>query len=127
MVFCSGSVAEYLISSVDRIASDKVKVTAFVPNGDFRAKRDFSPINDTVASKRLDCVVAALTNLSREKAQATIRSSLCELDYVVEERCDREIIPPCIISVRGYGKYNILSFDGETKRGRLRLVAQKYV
>ena len=126
-VFCSGSVREYLLTSLDRIASDKVKVTEFIPDAEYRAKRDFLPISDTVASERLDCVVAALTNLSREKAQSAIRGGLCELDYTVEERCDREIIPPCIISVRGHGKYNILSFDGETRRGRLRLVAQKYV
>ncbi len=127
VVFCSGSILDFLLTHIDRIASDKVAVTEFKPKGDFCAKRDFLPINDTVASKRFDCIVAALTNLSREKAQTLIRSGLCELDYICESRCDREIIPPCTVSVRGYGKFNILSFDGETRRARLRLVAQKYV
>ena len=80
-----------------------------------------------MASKRLDCVVGALTNLSREKAQALIKTGLCEVNYLVEQRVDAEVKTPCVISARGYGKFNVLSFDGETKRARLRLVAQKYV
>ena len=127
VVFCSGSIHDFLLSHIDRIASDKVAVTKFIPDSHFSAKKEFLPISDTIASARLDCIVAALTNLSREKAQAAIKGGLCELDYVIEERCGREIIPPCIISVRGIGKYNVLSFDGETRRGRIRLIAQKYV
>ena len=127
VMICAGSVFDFLVTGIDRIASDKVSVSNFERLDELVAKREFLPIHDTVASERLDCVVAALTNLAREKAQVLIRSGLCELDYVVEERCDRIIIPPCKISVRGFGKYDILAFDGETRRARLRLVARKYV
>lgn len=127
VVICTGSILGFLLSSVERIASDKVSVSRFENTAALVAKREFLPINDTVASERLDCIVAALTNLAREKAQTLIKSGFCELDYTVETRCDREINPPCIISVRGFGKYDILAFDGETKRARLRLVARKYL
>lgn len=127
VVICSGSVFDFLLTAVERTASDKVSVSKFEDTDKLVVKRSFLPIHDTVASKRLDCVVAALTNLAREKAQTLIRSGLCELDYALEMRCDREVPPPCTISVRGYGKYDVLSFDGETRRGRLRLIARKYV
>lgn len=127
VVICAGSVFSFLLYGIERISSDKVKVSEFKNTDELVAKREFLPISDTVASERFDCVVAALTNLAREKAQVLIKSGLCELDYAVEERCDREIIPPCTISARGFGKFDILAFDGETRRGRLRLVARKYV
>ena len=127
VIICAGSIFDFMLYSVERIASDKVSVSKFEDTATLVAKREFLPINDTVASERLDCIVAALTNLSREKAQALIKSGLCELDYTVEIRCDREIVPPCIVSVRGFGKYDILAFDGETRRARLRLVARKYI
>lgn len=127
VVICAGSVFDFLLTAVERIASDKVSVSKFEDTDKLVAKREFLPIHGTVASERLDCVVAALTNLAREKAQTLIRSGLCELDYTLEMRCDRETIPPCVISVRGYGKYDILSFNGETRRARLRLIARKYV
>lgn len=127
VVFCTDKIFDYLISGIDRIASDKVTVGEFLPDGDFGAKREFVTIRDTVASNRLDCVVGALTNLSREKAQIAIRSGLCEVNYLTEQRVDVDVKVPSIITLRGYGKFNVLEFDGETKRGRLRLVAQKYV
>ena len=127
VVFCTGTIFGFLFENIDRIAADKVSVAEFFPDEKFTAKRELLPINDTVASNRFDCVVAALTNLAREKAQTAIKSGLCSLDYVDEVRCDREITPPCTVSVRGHGKYNVLSIGGETKRGRLRISAEKYI
>ena len=127
VVFCTDKIFDFLVSGIERIGSDKVVVEEFIPNSDFDAKREFLPIRDTVASERLDCVVGALTNLSREKSQALIRSGLCEVNYLIEQRVDVGVKAPCTVTLRGYGKYQVLEFDGETKRGRLRLVAQKYV
>lgn len=127
IVFCTDKIHSFLLAKIDRIASDKVNCSDFVPDEDFTVEKEFLPIHDTVASNRLDCVVGALTNLSREKAQAVIRSGLCEVDYLPETGCDKSLNVPCTVTVRGYGKYNVLSFDGETKRGRLRLIARKYV
>lgn len=127
VVFCTDKIFDYLLGAIERIASDKVNVSEFLPNADFCPQREFQTIRDTVASERLDCVVASLTNLSREKAQALIRSGLCEVNYLVEERVDISVKAPCTVTLRGYGKFKVVEFDGETKRGRLRLVAQKYL
>jgi len=127
ILFCTDKIFPYLMSSIDRVGSDKVTVTEFNVTDDFCSKREFVPIHNTVASERLDCVVCALTNLSREKAQSVIRQGLCDVNYLNEQRCDVSVKPPCTVSLRGYGKYKVVAFDGETKRGRLRIVAQKYV
>jgi len=127
ILFCTDKISGYLLANLERIASDKVTLSETTVSEDTLPKREFKPISDTVASNRLDCVVAALANLSREKAQALIKSGLCEVDYIPEGRVDVSLKMPCTITLRGYGKFNLLSFDGETKRGRLRLVAQKYV
>ena len=80
-----------------------------------------------MASPRFDCVVAALCSLSRAKAAEVISAGLAELDYECEERTDRQISPPCVISVRGYGKFAVRSVSDVTKKGRFRLFADKYV
>ncbi len=126
-VFCTGKIFPFLLQGIERVGADKVTVKEFTPDESFAVKRDFLPITDTVASNRLDCVVGALTNLSREKAQTAVRSGLCEVDYRLEQRVDFELKTPSVITIRGFGKYELLSFDGETKRGRLRLSARKYV
>ena len=127
VVFCTDKIFDFLLTSIDRVASDKVTVSEYANISELEVKREYLPISDTVASNRLDCIVGALTNLSREKAQTAIKSGLCEVNYLPEDRCDLALSIPSTVSVRGYGKYDLLSFDGETKKGRLRMVARKYV
>ncbi len=127
LIFCTDKIFDYLMGAVERIASDKVSTEKFFVSADFSHEREFLTIRDTVASNRLDCVVGALTNLSREKAQTLIRAGLCEVDYLPEDRVDLQLKTPCTLTLRGYGKFKVIEFDGETRRGRLRLVAQKYL
>lgn len=127
VVFCSEKISEFIKMSLEKVASDAVKVTDFCVGEDFSPQKKTEPVNGTVASARLDCVVSALTGLSREKAQEIIKKELCQLNYITETRCDAQIETPCILSVRGYGKYSVLELDGLTKRGRIRMSAQKYI
>lgn len=127
IVFCTDKIRDYLLTGLDKIATDKVKVELFDLPDDFEVKKSTVKISDTVASPRFDCVVGALTNLSREKAQNLINSGLCEIDHLPEIRVDRQIEAGAIISVRGYGKFTVNSFDGETRRGRIRMSAEKYI
>lgn len=127
VLFCTDKIFDFLLASIDRVASDKVTASEYANISELEVKREYLPISDTVASNRLDCIIGALTNLSREKAQTAIKSGLCEVNYLPEDRCDLSLSIPSTISVRGYGKYDVLSFDGETKKGRLRMTARKYV
>jgi len=124
---CKGDLADFLVSNLTNVSADTVRVSrmpvGFVPP----VEQKRQAIRDTVASERLDCVVAALTNFSREKAQVAVRSGLVDLNYETVEACDTTVEPPCVLSVRGVGKFSVLSFDGETKKGRMRLSAEKYV
>ena len=94
---------------------------------DFTVERRFQMIHDTVASERLDCILAALTNLSREKAQGMIRAGLVEVDFLTEQRPDRAVPEGAMLSVRGYGRYEVIGTDGVTRKGRLRLHAKKFI
>lgn len=127
VLFCTATVAQFLLENLERVANDRVTCRAYCPDASFTDGRRYQPISDTVASPRLDCVVAALTNLSREAAQSAIRTGLVELEYEVEERTDLPLEPPAVLSIRGYGRYILRSFDGETRKGRLRMRADKLI
>ena len=120
-------VGDFLITQLEKVATDTVRVSRLPEGTALTGTRRLQPITDTVASERLDCVVAALCNLSREKAQMAVRSGLVELDYEAVEACDTTVEAPAVISVRGYGKFAVHAFDGTTRKGRIRLVAGKYV
>lgn len=127
VVFCTESMARFLLETLKKVANDAVRCTLYTLDASFTDGRKYKPITDTVASARLDCVVAALTNQSREDAQSAIRTGLVEVDFEVEERADKALTPPVTISVRGYGRYILRTFDGETKKGRLRMRADQLV
>lgn len=126
VLFCDETIAAYLTTALERVGSDKVRVERDTVGIELPA-RATRPISDTIASPRLDCVVAALINLSREKAQTMIRAGEVELDFMPEQRTDAEVAEGAQISLRGYGRFVIRSIGGTTRRGRLRLAAEQYV
>ncbi len=126
-VFCTARMAAFLLTSVERIGGDAVRVTQRELPCDFDGGRRYQPIRDTIASPRLDCIVAALCNLSRETAQTAVRNGLVEVDYDYEDRPDHVVDIPCIVSVRGHGKFALRSLGSPNRRGRLPLIADKYV
>lgn len=127
VVFCTARVAEFLCTSLERVANDRVRCTPYRPDASFSDGRRTVPVTDTVASARLDCAVAALANCSREAARSAIASGRISVDHVLADRPDRTLEPPCLISVRGVGRFRLLPYEGETRRGRLRLRAEKFV
>lgn len=126
-VFCSGGIAEFIVSSLERIANDKVDVQRIRVGEDFTRKVELQDKSTTVASARLDCVVSALCDISRGRSQELIKKESCQVDFTVEVCPDRILIPPCKISVRGYGRFILNDFDGQTKKGRLKMNADKYI
>ena len=80
----------------------------------------------TVASLRLDAVVAALIGRGRESAASLVRGGGAQLNYVGNIPGSRQVSEGDVLSVRGYGKYRIAGLLGETRRGRMKLQIFKY-
>ncbi len=127
VIFCSNTVARFLVQSLEKVASDTVRTSHYTVDERFTTGRTYKRITDTVASARLDCAVASLARLSRDGAQELIRKGFVEVDYECIEQVGATLEPPVVLTVRGHGKFRLLAFDGETKKGRLRLVADQYV
>lgn len=126
-IFCDAKIGGYIAENLTRTASDTVRVSvAALPDG-FSVVRRTEPISDTVASMRADCVISALIRCPRERAKEIIISGMAEVNYEVLTKPDAQLETGDIVSVRGEGKFVISSLDGVTRRGRLRLSAEKYI
>ena len=126
-VFCDVKMAEYIKDTLTKVGRDAVKVSITSLPEDFSAAKRTATVTDTVASMRADCVIAALINCSREKAKEYVSAGLCELNYEQLAKPDATLGEGDVLSVRGKGKFVIKGTDGVTKRGRLRLWAEKYI
>lgn len=126
-LFCDRVMADFFTENLSRVANDAVKLSIVTLSADFDGGRRFERISDTVASPRADAVVAALANLAREKAQALFREGRVEIDYEPEARTDRTVDAGTVIVIRGCGKFIIRSLSDKTRKGRYRLLADRYV
>lgn len=117
-------VAEHIISQLDKIGRVGVKLYA-VDTKDITHHQEYEDIRLTVASPRLDCVVAALCGVSREKSSSLISGHLVILNGVECTETDKKVGADDRLSVRRVGKFEIVSTDTLTKKGRNVLFARK--
>ncbi|MBP5245628.1 MAG: hypothetical protein J6036_04150 [Clostridia bacterium] len=120
------SVYESVKAELERVANDKVSVKEIEKKDFPLIKREYEDLSVTVSSVRLDGIISAALNLSREKTKKLVSSGLVLLNYSECLQPDREMHENDIFSVRGYGKYILEANLGKTGKGRTRLIIKKY-
>ena len=83
-------------------------------------------LHDTVASLRLDAVVASGFHLSRTDAAEMIAAGHVKLRHLPTERPDARVQEGDAVSVRGYGRLTVEQVGNPTKKGRLPVTLMRY-
>lgn len=83
-------------------------------------------MHDTVASLRLDAVVASGFHLSRTDAAELIAAGHVKLRHLPTERPDARVQEGDAVSVRGYGRLTVEQVGNPTKKGRLPVTLMRY-
>ena len=76
-------------------------------------------LRDTVASLRLDCILASGMKTSRSRAAEIIRSGAVAVDHMPEERTDRILETGQLLSIRGFGRIRLSDVGNPTRKDRL--------
>ena len=84
-------------------------------------------IRDTVATPRLDAVVASGFSMSRSKAAGLIASGKVALNHRECTKADRQVAEGDVLTCRGLGKCIIKEVPGQSKKGRTMLVIERYL
>lgn len=80
----------------------------------------------TVASMRLDAVIGAVLNVSRNEASTMIKQGMVSVNHLLTKRSDFEIIDEDILSIRKYGKYKLCFDGGKSRKDRFFITYLKY-
>ena len=107
VVFCDTAISPFLLDAWIKAGNDKIRVERISLPENFAPLRRFAQISDTVASPRIDAIVGALCSLSRDKSRELVEDECVEVDYETTARPDRTVIAPCLVTVRGCGKFRI--------------------
>lgn len=124
VVFVHETAAE-LVSALDKIGKVGVScqkgITMPIPQQ--QTKR----IETTVSSLRLDCIVSAAVNISRDRSASLIKSGMVNADFSPCLNVSAEVKENTVISVRGSGRFRLSEISGESRKGRLRIIIEKYI
>jgi RNA-binding protein YlmH len=73
----------------------------------------------SVASLRLDAVVAESCRISRTKASMLVKNGKCKVNWKLVDQPDYPVEIGDLVSVRGFGRVRVESIDGTSKKGRI--------
>ena len=103
------------LQSAGRVA---VKVTALeeIPS---LSPKEGKVFRETVASLRLDAVLAAGLNLSRARASTLIVGGQAQVNHHLELRTDAQLKEGDLLSIRGFGRLKLNAVGEPTRKDRI--------
>lgn len=125
-VFCLPSVAGQLsgLTQAGRVSVKAEEIPAReVPEPVLRRKA----VTFTVQSPRLDAVLSETFRLSRTVAARQIAAGFASLNHLPCLKSDAPVREGDILSLRGFGKAEIRSIGGESRKGRLFVTAEIFL
>jgi len=126
VAFVERGMAGFISSQITRVGGEGVTVVENY-DGVLPGERRTEPMRCTVASMRLDCIVAAAAGMSRESASSAIKCGRVSLNHRECQSISHTVASNDILSIRGIGRFSIAGTGTLTRKGRLAVVVEKYI
>lgn len=117
-LFVLREIADFLLLHFDRAGRKRISLSEVPPESLRRAAANETEGEGSVASLRLDSVVALIFGLSRAQAQEQIARGLVLLNSRACLRPDHEVREGDRITVRGKGRARLTALGGVSRKGR---------
>lgn len=118
-VFASKTAAKLLISELSSVGKANVTVSLTDFNSLELESIDLQQYSATIASLRLDAVLAAMLKLSRAGAQKLISCGNVCVNHIEINQDHYEIQENDIFTVKGFGKYKLSEIGGKSRKDRV--------
>ncbi len=116
IAFVRREMADFITTSLTRIAHETIRFSPY--DGEIHYEANIIWHTYSVASMRLDCLVAACIHGARGKASALIKGKCIKVDHLPLEDCKHLCNNNCTISIRGYGRFAIKQSDRISRKGK---------
>ena len=119
-------IAPYILQNLESAGRIKLKLTTIALSSLQIPEQKFTQIKDTVASVRLDSIVASGFRISRSAAAEYILAGKAAINSLYCDKPDKAVEETDKISVRGLGKIEIHQIGHITKKGRIMVIIHRY-
>lgn len=121
------SMIDYIPVQLEKVGKSSIIVERLDKADITVTKPEYEQIIKVVASLRLDAIVSALCNISRQEATKLISRELVKVNWEVIDKNSHEIKIGDLLSIRGYGRIFIRNNLGITKKDNQRILFEKIV
>jgi RNA-binding protein YlmH len=125
--FVTAEIAPFLMQNFLSAGRTKLQLQTIPLSQVSVPAQEVKEIKDTLASLRLDSVISSGFRIGRSLATQYVNAGKAAIDGLPCEKPDKAVSEGMKISVRGLGKIKIKSVNGQTKKGRISVVIDRYV
>ena len=125
--FVTAEIAPYLLQNFTGAGRTKVHLETIPLSEVSVPEPETKEIRDTVASVRLDSIISSGFRIGRSAAAQYVNAGKVAIDGLPCEKPDKSVEEGAKISVRGLGKIKLKNINGQTKKGRISVVIDRYV
>ena len=125
--FVTAEIAPYILQNFTGAGRTKVHLEK-IPLAEVSVPEpETKEIRDTVASVRLDSIISSGFRIGRSAAAQYVTAGKVAIDGLPCEKPDKAVDAGVKISVRGLGKIKLRSINGQTKKGRISIIINRYI
>lgn len=125
-VICHADLADTIIYNLEQVGRNKVEIEKIDIEAVSYKEPEFVLLSINVSSMRLDNIVKALINKSRDTGTDLIKAGDVKLNFILEEKASTLLKKGDLLSIRRHGRFFINSENGNTKSGKIRLEVKHY-
>ena len=127
ILICMASVARFIAENLKSAGNVRLVVAEILLNTLPSKSDNYERISGTVASLRLDAVLAFAFKSSRELAQEKIAAGLVQLSHQICTQSTKIVEVGSVISLRGGGRVRLLEVSGLSQKERHKITIGKYM
>lgn len=124
--FVTAQIAPYLLQNFTSAGRTRLKLEQVPLRSANIPEPEIQEIRDTLASIRLDSIIASGFRISRSAAAQAVATGKVSINGLLFDKPDKPVTENATISLRGGGKIKLAAINGETKKGRISVVIHRY-
>ena len=125
--FVTAEIAPYILQNFTGAGRTKVHLEQIPLSQVSVPEPETKEIKDTVASLRLDSIISSGFRIGRSAAAQYVSAGKAAINGLPCEKPDKAVDAGDKISVRGLGKICLRTVNGQTKKGRISVVIDRYI
>lgn len=125
-VILHGEISDFVMYNLKQIGKESVDIKEIDLRDVEKPIEEYTDVNLTISSLRLDALVSGICKISRNKSTILINQSKVKVNWRPIDNISFEINQGDVLSIRGFGRLKLVECMGHSKKGREKIRVRVY-